>query len=202
MKKVVFKGIVNDKEFDNISDYNEEMSRLVGEGAPITASSTTQIVDEPEEVKEEPVAEEQKVERAFNKNYYLPFFNCETNGYYLDSLVYDDDKLNEKSLELVNKSLSKSLNDLKEDLNGDLNLDMILDFINDVKNIRKSIYDDKEDNELAIKSLANDIESLTKEIEEDKKRLTTLHNAKPVIDALSTYYDKAFELLKGYLFGF
>ena len=47
-QKKVFKGTINGVEFDNVSDYNKEMTRLINEGKDVNASSQTTIenVDE------------------------------------------------------------------------------------------------------------------------------------------------------------
>lgn len=47
-QKKVFKGTINGVEFDNVVDYNKEMTRLINEGKDVNASSQTTIenVDE------------------------------------------------------------------------------------------------------------------------------------------------------------
>ena len=59
MKRVIFKGVVNNEVFDNVQDYNKKMNELLGAGShEIQASSSTQVYDEaePVEVKDEQVS--------------------------------------------------------------------------------------------------------------------------------------------------
>lgn len=48
MKKVIFKGIINGKEFNDVKSYNEEMLRLMETGEPVQAESHTESVKEDE----------------------------------------------------------------------------------------------------------------------------------------------------------
>lgn len=45
MKKTIFKGTINGKEFTTVQDYNQEIMKLQAEGKPFNASSNTQVVE-------------------------------------------------------------------------------------------------------------------------------------------------------------
>ena len=193
MRKLVFKGIINGKEFDNVQDYNAEMNRLLSSGETnISASSSTSVVDEP--------VDEQKIntkpEKPFDIHDYLPLFDDNANQYYLDRLVSDDIELNKKNLRVVEKELDykiKSLNDIL--VNNGVSVEDAFAFINIIKEIRSNIKTDSEGNDEAI-------EELEKRIHDDTASLQVLKSATPVIDLVSSYYDNVFDLVKSYLFKF
>lgn len=45
MKKTIFKGTINGKEFTTVQDYNQEIMKLQAEGKPFNANSNTQVVE-------------------------------------------------------------------------------------------------------------------------------------------------------------
>lgn len=45
MKKTIFKGTINGKEFTTVQDYNQEIMKLQAEGKSFNASSNTQVVE-------------------------------------------------------------------------------------------------------------------------------------------------------------
>lgn len=193
MKKVVFKGIVNDKKFDNIDDYNKEMSRLVGEGASISASSSTQIVDEPEVVKEEPVKEDKAaVERYVSilDSILSPYFG--EGPYYLD-VVSGDEELDKKALDKVRLNLAMAKAELEKVLDKEhFSLDEALEAMSRYKSIRDNIVEDSYQNETIIRDLEQ-------EIERDKNKLNTLRSSKPFIKVFLEGYTDLFNSIRQYL---
>lgn len=190
MRKLVFKGIINGKEFDNVQDYNAEMNRLLSSGETnISASSSTSMVDEP--VNEQKI--NKKPEKPFNIQDYLIFFNDNCEQYYLDSLVSNDDALNNRNSSLASKVAASTYDKLVEDLNSNKHtVDELFSFVNILKEIRSRIAQDSEDNR-------NTCDELEKRIDQDKKKLDLLANAKPIINTLSEYYNAAFNLVRDYL---
>lgn len=193
MRKLVFKGIINGKEFDNVQDYNAEMNRLLSSGETnISASSSTSVVDEPVDGQKINT----KPEKPFDIHDYLPLFDDNANQYYLDRLVSDDIELNKKNLRVVEKELDykiKSLNDIL--VSNGVSVEDAFAFINTIKEIRSNIKADSEGNDEAI-------EELEKRIHDDTVNLQVLKSATPVIDLVSSYYDNVFDLVKSYLFKF
>lgn len=190
MRKLVFKGIINGKEFDNVQDYNTEMNRLLSSGETnISASSSTSVVDEP--VVEQKI--NKKPEKPFDIQDYLIFFNDNCEQYYLDALVSNDDALNGRNLNLAGNVATSAYNKLVEDLKSNkLTVDEAFSFVNMLKDIRSRIAQDSEDNHHTCDELEN-------RIEQDKKKLDLLTNAKPIINTLSEYYNAAFNLVRDYL---
>ena len=190
MRKLVFKGIINGKEFDNVQDYNTEMNKLLSSGETnISASSSTSVIDEP--VNEQKI--NKKPEKPFNIQDYLIFFNDNCEQYYLDALVSNDDALNDRNLNLAGNVATSAYNKLVENLKSNkLTVDEAFSFVNMLKEIRSKVAQDSEDNRHTCDELEN-------RIEQDKKKLDLLTNAKPIINTLSEYYDAAFNLVRDYL---
>lgn len=187
MKKVVFKGIINGKEFDNVKDYNEEMNRLLSSGESVTASSSTNIVEETPQDKEN---------YHFDADDFLPFFGSDDNIHYLDRLVGEDDKLNKESLAYAEKTFGAAYSDLSKALeNGEGDVNQLLNLANIIKEIRSQVAIDSSENR-------NAINELTEKITNDTKHLQLLNNAKPVLSAVAEYYEAAFDLVKSYLLKF
>ena len=195
MRKLVFEGIINGKKFDNVQDYNKEMNRLISSGSlNISASSSTHLVDDSAVAAREP----EKVEtvRPFDDEDYLPFFNNSTPQYYLDLLVSNDNALNERNRDIAEQEFDKKLTDLKKVLaTGTVSIEDAFSFVNKLKEVRSQINNDAEENRTTINEVNEKISQLT-------NNLQVLNNAKPVIATVSDYYDKAFELVKGYLLKF
>ena len=193
MKKVVFKGIINGKEFDNVKDYNKAMSELLVSGKSVSASSKTEIVDEPEPAKIEDKKEKVKVKEVFNINDYTPFFNSNVKQYYLDAIASPDDDIFEKDLERVREKLESTYAELDRYLKDEeVSIEDAWDLINDIKCIRAQIKSDTEDTE-------SSINQIQERIRKDEERLDSLDRANMVIDVVSTYYENAFDAIKKYL---
>lgn len=195
MKKVIFKGTINGKEFDSVQDYNNAMTNLLKEGATcINASSSTQIVDEVSEKKDVKLVNElpKKEDFLFDVNNYTPYFKDE-DEYYLDRLVSDDKDLNEKNFTNVDENLYHYYVDLTNDLkNKRISLEDSFDLINMFKNIRTILNSDSDDNTEAINSL-------TESIKRDTKKLELVKNAKPMIDIMKEFYNNSFNIVKDYI---
>ena len=193
MRKLVFKGIINGKEFDNVKDYNEAMTKLITEGATsIQASSETKIADEPKSSDDIRLVKEVDTKKEFNADDYCPYFR-DIDEYYLDYLVSPDKDLNKKNLSILEDSLKKAFAELHNVLGtGEVSFEDAFDLINDLKEIRSSINNDSNDNNDAITQL-------TESIKRDTEKLEMLKYAKPVLGIISDYYDSAFNLVKDYL---
>lgn len=191
MRKVVFNGVINGKEFDNVQDYNEEMNKLLQSGATnISASSSTSIVDEPETVAEPP---EEDKKKPFVIEDYLPYFVGEGNDYYIDLLASEDDELNNKNLEIAEHTFVDVLKKLRDEIaDRNITVEQAFDLVNLVKEVRARVDNDKDTNEKMIKDIEAALASKTKE-------LKLLKNARPIINYTKTYYDELFKIMKTYL---
>ena len=194
----------NGKTFDNVSDYNNEMSKLISEGASIEASSSTQIVDDiddgektmaPDTDKTEITEGPDKTEKNFSISDFLPLL-YDSSISYIDRLVGDDDELNQEILKHTNSVLDKCKEELTNALKDDeIGLDCVFDLVNQIKEARTQISDDRENNEEVIKELE-------KRMKKDNDSYNFLLKARPLIDAVYRYYNDAYKMLKNYLLGF
>ena len=192
MRKVVFKGIINGKEFDNVKDYNEAMSKLIAQGATsINASSETRVADE-KELYEEPKTE---IKEEFNLEDFLPFFDGDE--YYIDKLVSPNEAETRKNINDAEDLLVNNLTKLEKVLNGKVDFDIEDAFkcVDKIKEIRTQLKRDSDWNEKATKEISDRIKT-------DNEKLKVLSNTKLALTLLSEYYDGVFKLIKSYLFGF
>jgi len=185
MKKVVFKGTINGDVFDNVKDYNERMSELINSGkTEISASSTTNVFEEETDVPNV---------KLFDQEKFIPYFNSESNGHYLDTLVSDDKEKNEKALENAKLMLLDKFKELNRLLTGEeISNEDALDLAQTVKDIRTCIDHDMSDNDEGIKEISDGIKGL-------QDQLTVLEEAVPVITLFKNYYDSVWNELKKYL---
>ena len=186
MRKVVFKGVINGEEFDNVKDYNDKINELIAKGGQINASSDTHIADEPEPV-------EQKFDELGERMSKLtPYFEDDSDEHYLDKLVTGDDEIDKKRLEVVKTDLTDALKNLETVLKSGIDVMDALSIMNDYKNIRNSILEDQYTNN----TLMN---SLTEEIERDTDKLELLKNSAPFIKTLLDFYGRGFNELRNYI---
>ena len=191
MKKVIFEGSINGKTFDNVSDYNKEMTSLLRNGTSITASSNTRVVDEPEDSKRNP--RDVEVARRFDAKEFLPFFNDESDEHYLDALMNDDGDYDKFRIDSTLDNTFAKLKQLVSDKN--ISLEDSFNFINNLKEIRSNVDKDAKLNKATLEEIAESIDKLS-----EKMRL--INNANPVIESISNYYNKAFSLMREYLLKF
>lgn len=185
MKKIIFKGIINGKEFDTVQDYNEEMNRLLGAGEfDIDAKSETRVVENPEaEVEDE---HNKGVQPGFDVEDYLP-----NDNKYLDDFVTNDKDLNKKKLDYLKDKTWKSYNRLEKDLKN-MSVDNAFYLINTIKNLKDDIENDKKDNDMTKFTI-------NQRMEADANKLEFLESAEPFIDLLLSYYTEAFNTIRKHL---
>lgn len=187
MRKVVFKGVINGEEFDNVKDYNEKINDLLSKGTQISARSNTEVVDEPTPVKGvEDDTKEELIETL------TPFFN-EGDGHYIDSLVTGDKELDSRRLDEVKKKLEESFRNLNKVLDIDnFNIGDALNIMNDYKNIRNEVLEDKYTTESVVDDLKDEIKRAQDKVE-------VLEGSLPLIDELLDFYSEAFNVLKNWI---
>lgn len=188
MRKVVFKGVINGEEFDNVKDYNDRINKLLAEGTSISANSNTQVVEEPE-VKEE--KEEVSDLRSLLANL-TPYFN-EEDEHYLDRLVTGDKEFDQRRLIEVENRLEDAKKNLEKVLDIDeFDLADALELMNEYKNVRNGILEDQYTNS----TLTN---NLKEEIKHDEDQLKVLEGSAPFIKTLLDFYTGAFNILRNHI---
>ena len=199
MKKVIFKGVINGKEFDNVKDYNDEMTKLLGKGGTISASSSTEIVDD--KIADDTPADTTALgaKKDFSIDDFLPFFSekeidtLQDGGYYLEKLIYGDEKLDNEALAATKKRNKEAFDNLIKTINENgLSVEDAFGLISRIKEIRDQIESDGRESVAAISSLEDNIR-------DTEKKIQVMKSALNIIDVFKKYYNDAFIAVKEYL---
>ncbi len=199
MKKVIFKGVINGKEFDNVKDYNDEMTKLLGKGGTISASSSTEIVDD--KIADDTPADTPILgtKKDFSIDDFLPFFSekdidtLQDGGYYLEKLIYGDEKLDNEALAATKKRNKEAFDNLIKTINENgLSVEDAFGLISRIKEIRDQIESDGRESVAAISSLEDNIR-------DTEKKIQVMKSALNIIDVFKKYYNDAFIAVKEYL---
>lgn len=198
MKKVVFKGTINGKEFDNVSDYNNEWERILSEGETnICAYTETKSVDD-EDKPIECESASKKTEEAidtcpFNPSDYFPFFDGCSTDYYLDYLASYDNELNDRNYQRVSEQLNSKLSELKKRINNnDVDTVDILGMLNRIARIKTGICND-------INTTNDSLDVVRKTISECNEKIKVLEASQNICALLSWYYNSIYNELKNIL---
>lgn len=189
MKKTVFKGVINGKEFNSVEDYNNEMLRALAAGETIKAESHTETVDQ-EECNCSCQSKYQK--EAVDRYCMLPRFH--DTEYYIDALVTGDDDKDSESYAKELESLSDTFEFIKGEV-AKLSETSFDEYYDDVVEVCEMISDDDEGNEATIVNLNEEREELIKRINDIDQELRICENAKPVITLYQDFYGDVKELL-------
>ena len=185
MKKTVFKGTINGKQFDSVQAYNEEMTRALAAGESVIAESHTETVEgrscgECESCKCQSKTPETEIRYCM-----LPRFH--DTEYYIDQLVTGDDDTDADTYAKELEELDKVFTFMKIEA-PKLSKDSLDKYLSDVNDVVEMISDDDEENEETIKSLVCEKEELKRRIEEIDKELKICENAKPIITLYQDFY--------------
>ena len=196
MRKVLFKGIINGEQFDNVADYNKKMMELITKGENVEASSSTNIVDtdvdsenNTELVNNEPnLKAEVEKEPKVDMRYYIPF-----------EIKDIDDLLDPTNMDDEHESMLEGLQDYIDDLFDEfsekvekIDTQELLDFAKRVKEIVGDLKTSSEENNEVI-------DKLEARIADDTNKLEQVNRADEVIDTLLNYYDSVYQLAKAEL---
>lgn len=189
MKKTVFKGVINGKEFNSVEDYNNEMLRAIAAGETIKAESHTETVDQ-EECNCSCQSKYQK--EAEDRYRMLPRFH--DTVHYIDALVTGDDDKDSESYAKELEQLSDTFEFIKSKA-AKLSKTSFDEYYDDVVEVCEIISDDDEDNEATIVNLKEEREELINRINDIDQELRICENAKPVITLYQDFYGDVKELL-------
>ena len=159
MKKIVFKGTVNGKEFNDVKSYNEALQKAIALGEVINAQSHTETVNELPQKPEEDIC-------------MLPGFE-NFDEYYIDKLVAGNREQDKEAYKKWEEELSDTFAKV---------LDKV--FLMDLEEI-KSYSEELEDALQCIEEDKNDNDKCIKELEE---KLTYCRGAYNIIDLTKRYY--------------
>lgn len=181
MKKTIFKGTINGKNFDSVEDYNKEITRAIAAGESIQANSETSTVDE----------DEHEFSRCAIP---CPGFEWD-DEYYLDKYVTGDSDKDEILCHEANECVEKMLPEIIDKIGtvSDKDLEFYAEYVN---NILYNITEDRMNNEevldnigTEIKSLKDQIRKIEEKIKEQEAQKSVCMNAVKIMNLFDKSYD-------------
>lgn len=168
VKKTVFKGVINGKEFDNVQAYNQEMQSLIATDADINATSQTSIEDDDKNC----CGNCETCDKCQESIDFLPYFS-NPQEYYLDRLVTEDGATNDKNIEELKMFLTRTGKHILNSVNK-MDEHALENYKNDLKDVIKTLDSDKIDNKKSLDSLS--------------KKISMLHYADEAINLMNDFY--------------
>lgn len=203
MKKTVFVGRVNDQEFDNVKDYNACVQAMLDMGEDFQATSSTQVVDVPEDDCECTCSGKDECSKCNHDKKplkpvtaMLPAYENKENGKYIDSLICMDDDEYDKNMDNLDIHLNEVYEQVKEAIphNSPEQLEVYANAVNDMLN---TLYEDSERTEKALEPVNNRICELEAELEDLYDKSNKLTKAADVIGTYREFYSAVDSLLEG-----
>ena len=175
--KTIFKGTINGKEFDNVKDYNAEMTRLINANETVDAKSETRMVELWETCNCEQCTCDQSTEQE--EVNMLPFFDSPA---YLDKLVSTDSNANKHNLadleEFLHNHAAKIANRLAK-----FDLRQLNDYSKDIKKVLDQLQKDE-------KQTVECLEKIEEKIDELESKYNCLEASCDAIDILKEFYEE------------
>lgn len=170
-QKKVFKGTINGVEFNNVSDYNKEMTRLINEGADVNASSQTTIENVEENVNScDSVATPVRM---------LPGFDI-PNVHYINNYIGEDTADNVEYVGETEENLANIYPHIVEKLEQ-MDQAALENYHKDVTGTLSKITTDKDS---TAKALAN----VEKEMDDLETKWQVLDDSNDLIDVYHKFY--------------
>ena len=203
MRKLVFKGIINGEEFNNVEDYNAKMKELLNNNVTNINASSKTTMEEVGDVNRNKNTELSNVKFVDSNppSRLYPFMNDMTNDkYYLDAIIVNDVDKTRANVNEAIKILERAYNDICDWLENDsVSVNDKKNYLNDITTIINTLAHHKEltktattnvndklktlDDEFA--KIYNDYNKTRKILEEEKLILT---ESKPIIDTFMGFY--------------
>lgn len=178
--KTIFKGTINGKEFDNVKDYNAEMTRLINANETVDAKSETRMVEVCETCNcEQCTCDKQPMESTEEVNM-LPFFD--TPAAYLDKLVSTDSNTNKRALADLEEFLQNHVHKISK-RTAKFDVDQLNGYAKNIKNVLKQLkYDEKKTEEC--------LDKIEEKIAELESKYNCLEASLDAIGILWDFYDE------------
>lgn len=170
MKKTIFKGTINGKQFDSVQEYNKEMMRAIAAGENVSAESHTETVED-----------DYDGSPLYHQNNDLPKLDKD----YLDSIT-GNKNIDEN---LYNNELNR-LSDCYERISKNLKPD----YQKDIEKFVKILKDDAEANFKEADIVKCEMSSLKEEIRSLKADLDIIATQKKFIELYSDFYNDLMDL--------
>lgn len=189
-KKTVFKGVINGKHFDDVTEYNKYLSKIIEAGETFSAETSTQTVsvDENKQCKCNWLSgkyNDNKVDEF--DNMMLPYFN--DSEYYLDKIVTADNEANVNNIEKMEFVLSNNFNLVKANLVNMTDNDLKM-YTDKILNILNNVSRDKKFNNEAQEKISKKVEQTKERYEKQMAAVQAEH------DIAMEKYDAEYEILE------
>ena len=183
MKKTIFKGTINGKQFDTVQAYNEEMMRALAAGESVNAESHTETVDT-----------EDSIDSEID---YLPGLD-KNDEYYIDRLTCGDPEKNGQMYNEEIEYLAKSFDEIKNSLK-DLSEEELKQYIKDLEEVIECIDSDKVDNDEVHEDLNEELKAIGERQKDIENELKVIVGASRVIDLYKDYYEDVLSMVKSHI---
>lgn len=174
--KTIFKGTINGKEFDNVKDYNAEMTRLINANETVDAKSETRMVEVCETCNCEQCTCDRTEQEEVNM---LPFFDSPA---YLDKLVSIDPNTNKQAIADLEEYLHNHAAKIAKRM-AKFDVDQLNDYAKDIKKVLNQLLKDE-------KQTAECLEKIEEKIEELENKYNCLEASCDAIDILKDFYEE------------
>jgi predicted nucleic acid-binding protein len=191
MKKTVFVGMVNDQQFTNVEDYNACVKAMIDKGEPFQATTSTQVIEEPDECNE---TCEAKPLKALPQ--YTPAYEDRNDGVYIDKVLDENDEVFETNINNLEKNLREIYNFVSEAIphsdNTPDHLRVYGEAVNEMINILNRDLEKTRKSQDTIQSRINELED---ELNVLYDTANHLDKAEEVINMYNEFYDAVNGLL-------
>lgn len=174
MKKTVFEGIINDKVYNDVNEYNKEITKLLNNGEEFTASTSTKTVDTCDECGSTPCMCSEETPKVKANLHIGMDHNKPLADYYLSGNETD-----EATLDQISEVLEVQSGLIKNEITN-MSIAQVNDYLKDLQVIRKSIKNQKSVN--------------TKAIEEAENKYNFLLDAGSLIEMFDSFYETVNEV--------
>ena len=189
MKKTIFKGTVNGKEFDSVQKYNEEILKLQSEGKDFTASSHTECVECGCECVE--CGRDCECECDCE-------CNCEQETVVLPMPGFDQPNTNYMDVEYTEEEWEAMQKDVSNEINK-MSKNALAEYLAIVEGILSNLDNDVDSFEKAYGELQkkfNDaklaMEKLREYIDEVQSKMNTLKKCNKITEKYGGFYESAY----------
>lgn len=195
MKKTVFVGRVNDQEFDNIHDYNACVQAMMDMGKNFQATSSTQVVDVPEDDcevtcsgKDECCKCTQAEKPLKPVTAMLPAFELREGGKYIDTFIHLEEDKYEEAMDNLDTNLNEVYDRVVECIPHNTPEQLNV-YANAVRTMIDTLGRDMERTSGALEPINKRIDELEAELNDLYDKSTRLTRAEDVIGTYGEFYD-------------
>jgi hypothetical protein len=163
-KKTIFEGVINDRKFDNVKDYNEYLTKLINAGESFNASTSTRA--ECETCCEnccETCSEDECSDKKTPVILMLPGFDNGDNKEYIDGFISDNADEDVASLAVLKEKLADNLEGIIHRVHS-MDEAALENYEDDVEEVQDIIVRDAQDTEYVIGKKEAELQKLKRSL--------------------------------------